>query len=242
MNKKISIFVFVLFSAAIFSQTTTSNEITSIGNAKLKVKPDVASLEITVQKRNEVEKNAIKELNEEVEKMQQLLLKLGFTSSHIKISGYKVSSEREYNNNNKKTFIATNSLLLQFIINNKLINSFYQELQNGNFTDLDIEFETELSDELEKESRKILVKQAIADAKNNADNIASALNLELGNVKQVSKGFNELSVASYKKLGKTDIKGGIAVGYGPKTSFDKFEVVEEELEETITVIYEIIRK
>ena len=61
-------------------------------------------------------------------------------------------------------------------------------------------------------------------------------------MKQVSKGFNELSVASYKKLGKADIKGEISIGYGPKTSFDKFEVIEEELEESITVIYEIIRK
>ncbi len=242
MIKKVSIFVFLLFSYVIFSQTPNSNEITSNGNAKLKVKPDVAILEITVQKQNEIEKIAIKELNEEVDRIQQLLLKLGFTSSSIKISGYKISSEREYNNNNKKNFFVTNSLIIEFNINNKLINLFYQELQNGNFTDLEVEFEAKLSDEFEKESRKTLVKQAIEDAKKNAENIANALDLKLGNVKQVSKGFNELSVASYKNLGKADIKGEISVGYGPKTSFDKFEVQEEELEENITIIYEILRK
>ena len=69
MIKKISVFVFILFSSAIFSQTNNSNEITSNGNAKLKVKPDVAIIQITVQKQNEIEKNAIKELNEEVEKI-----------------------------------------------------------------------------------------------------------------------------------------------------------------------------
>lgn len=242
MIKKISSFVFILISSFIYSQTNNSNEITSYGNAKLKVKPDIAIFEVMVQKQNEIEKIAIKELNEEVEKIHQLLLKLGFTSSNIKISAYKVSSEREYNNNNKKRFIVTNSLTIEFFINNKLINSFYQELQNGDFTDLEVDFEAEISDELEKESRKILVKQAIEDAKKNAENIASALDLKLGNVKQVSKGINELSVSSYKNLGKANIKGEVLVGYGPKTSFDKFEVKEEELEENITIIYEIIRK
>lgn len=240
--KKAIALVLTFFTCALYSQTTNSNEITSYGNAILKVKPDVAIIEITVEKENEIEKEAIKELNEEVEKVQQLLLKLGFTSSNIKISEYKISNERRFSNENKKTFIATNSLILQFSINNKLINSFYQELQNENFTDLSIEFEAELSDELEKDSRKTLVKEAIKDAKINAENIASALNLKLGNVKHVSKGFNELAVASYKNLGRKDIKGDVAVGYGPKTSFDKFEVQEEELEENITIIYEIIKK
>ena len=242
MIKKISIIVFVLFSSVISSQINNSNEITSYGNAKLKVKPDVAIIEITVQKENQIEKNAIKELNEEIEKIQQLLLKLGFNSSNIKISGYKVSNEKRYSDDDKKAFVATNSLKIQFIINNKLINTFYQELQNGNFTDLDVEFEAELSDELEKESRKNLITQAITDAKYNAENIANALDLKLGNVKQVSKGFNELSVASYKNIGKADMKAEMAVGYGPKTSFDKFEVQEEELEENITIIYEISKK
>lgn len=243
MVKQFIFSVTILFSSIVFSQPTNPNEITSEGNAKMKIKPDVALFDITVQKENEIEKNAIKDLNEEVEKLQQLLFKLGFTSSNIKISGYKVSNDSRYSNNNKKNFVASNSLKLQFNINNKVINDFYQELQNGNFTDLEIEFDSQLSDELEKESRKKLIKLAIADAKSNAENIANALNLNLGNVKHVSKGYNEVYAAYSKNLGSVDIKADKEMALpGPKSSFDKFEVEEKELEEKITIIYEIVKK
>lgn len=240
MNRKFMIFTFLVITLNLFAQNNTGNELTAEGNATTKVKPDLASFRISIEKRNTVEKTSIKELNEEIEKLQKLLLRIGFTDKNIKISEYKVSSYQD--NDEKKEYQTTNTLIVTFNLDNKLIDAFYQEIQNENLKDADIEFEAQVSEELEKITRLKLVRNAIIDAKNNAENIADALEVKLINIKQVSKyGMRNLEVASYKNL---DIKSAKVMAAPPyqKTSFDKFEVEEKELEESITIIYEIAKK
>ena len=235
------ILLFIFSSSLSFSQTNSGNEINAEGNSKVRIKPDLASLKITVEKQNLVQKNAIKDLNEEIEKIQKILLKIGFTEKNIKIAEYEISSNQ--NDNNQKEYTVTNSLIIRFVLDNKLMEDFYQGIQNENIKDSDIEFETYLSEELEKTTRKKLVQLAILDAKVNAENIAQALDVKINNVKQVSKyNSRDLVEASYKGVNlKADRVA--AVGYmNPKTSFDKFEVEEIELEETITIVYEIVKK
>lgn len=242
MKKHLTILAFVLLTLNSFSQNNSGNEITAEGIAKTKVKPDLASFRISVEKRNVVEKTSIKELNEEIEKLRKLLLRIGFTEKNIKISEYKVSSSE--NDNDKKEYTTLNTLVVEFNLNNQLIEAFYQEIQNENLKDADIEFETQVSEELEKATKQKLVKNAIADAKNNAENIASALEVKLLNVKQVSKyTMRNFDNASMMKVAEVKFdKPMIAAAAYQKTSFDKFEVEEKEFEETITIIYEITKK
>lgn len=241
MKKLFTLFIYLIFTTVSFSQTTNGNEITAEGSSRIKVKPDVANLRITIGKQNLVEKNAIKELNEEIEKLQKVLFRIGFTEKNIKIADYKISSIE--NANNKKEYAAMNILSIDFALDNKLVEAFYQEIQSENSKDLSVEFETQISKELEKTTRQQLVQIAIADAKSNAENIAKALDVKLNNVKQVSK-YNTRDVALWSA--KTDkvkfIKPMAAVAQFPKTAFDKFDVEEKELEETITIVYEIVKK
>ena len=242
MKKIIIAFIFSIFTISAFSQTNNGNELTAEGSSKTKLKPDLANFKITIEKENLVEKNAIKELNEEIEKLQKALFKIGFSEKNIKISDYKVSSNE--NNDNKKEYTATNTLSIDFVLDNKLIEAFYQEVQNDNIKDLDVEFETQISEELEKSTRQKLVKNAIIDAKNNAENIANALEVKLSNIKQVSKyNMQDLANRSVRTISEVKfVKPMVAREINPKTSFDKFEVEEKELEETITIIYEISKK
>lgn len=241
MKKIITIFVFSLFAIQTFSQTKTSNELVAEGIAKTKIKPDLANFKITVTKQNIIEKTAIKELNQEIEKLQKVLSKLGFTEKNIKISEYKISKD-DYEN--RKDFSATNTLSVDFVLDNKRIEGFYQEIQNENLQDVDIEFETQISESLEKTTRQKLVQNAILDAKNNAENIAIALNVKLNNVKQVSKyNLRDITYSSIEMDEVKFIKPRVASEMmNPKTSFDKFEVVEVELEERINIVYEIANK
>ena len=246
MKKHFTILAFVLFGLSSFSQNSThnDNEITAEGYAKTKVKPDLAILRITVEKRDLIEKNSIKKLNEEFDKFQNLFLKLGFSEKNIKISDYNVSNNE--NNDNKKEYTANNTLVVEFALDNKIIEAFYQELQDQNITDSDIEFETQVSEDLEKTTRQVLVKKAIIEAKNNAENIASALDVKLVDVKQVSKiNMRDFAVAAASYKSSDNIKFDrprLAAYENPKTSFDKLEVEEKELEETITIVYEIVKK
>jgi uncharacterized protein YggE len=238
MKKIITIFIFSICTISTFSQTNSGNEIMAEGSSRAKVKPDIANLRITIEKQNLVEKNAIVELNEEIEKLQKTLFKIGFTENHIRISDYKISSNQ--NNDNKKDYSATNTLSIDFALNNKVIEAFYQEIQNENLKDLDVEFEAKISEELERTIRQKLVQIAIADAKSYAENVANTLNVKIANVKQVSK-FSPRNFSASEKVSEMKFDKPMMLS-NPKTSFNKFEVEEKEVEETITIVYEIVKK
>lgn len=241
MKNIATILLFSIFTISAFSQTTSGNEISAEGSAKTKVKPDLANFRITVIKENLVEKTAIKELNEEIEKLQKILFSLGFSDKNIKIADYQISSSE--NSDNKKEYSATNSLSINFALDNKLIDAFYQQIQSENMKDLDVTFETQMSEELEKTTRQKLVQMAVLDAKSNAENIAKALDVKISNVKQVSKyNLRDLAVSAMKVDQVRFNKPLLAMAASAKTSFYKFEVEEKELEETITIVYEIVKK
>lgn len=242
MIKRITILLFLIATIFSYSQTSSGNEITSEGNSKIKAVPDLASLTITINKRNSVEKNAIKELNEEVAKLQKVFAKVGFTDKNIKISDYRISNNE--NDDDKKEYTSSNSLSVTFTLDNKVIEAFYQEVQNENLKDLDINFETHISEDLEKLTKKKLIQLAIEDAKNNAENIAKTLDVKINGVKQVTKyGFRNVDYASYKSDKKYSAPQVDSVAFVyPKTSFDKYQVEEMEMGETITIVYEIIKK
>lgn len=236
MNKKIVLFFLVFATFNSFSQTDNGNEIVAEGYASSKVKPDIAAITITINKENLIEKNALEELNLEIDNLQKTLIKLGFNNNQIKISDYLISSSKE---DNEKRYSATNKLVIELALNNKVIDAFYQEIQLNNHKDLDIEFETKLSAELEKSTTTKLVQLAIEDAKSNAINIAKTLNIKLGNIKRVSK-YNDrilgydLKVDQIKFIKPGNVKNDI-----PSSAFNNFDVEEKEYEERITIVYEI---
>ena len=143
---------------------------------------------------------------------------------------------------------ATTIISIELLIDGKLIEKMYQEIQNENLADFTINFEARISATLEKEQRMILVKNAIANAKENALNMANALEIKLLNVKLVSKyaidndlySIRTITELKHKNIGAKDVKG--EENENPNTLFDKFEVNEIELEETITIVYEIEKK
>lgn len=236
MNKKIALFFLLFVTFNSFSQIETGNEIVAEGYASSKVKPDIASITITIEKENSIEKDALKELNFEIDKLQKTLTKLGFNNNQIKISDYSISSSKE---DNEKRYSATNKLVIELALNNKVIDAFYQEIQLNNHKDLDVEFETKLSAELEKSTTTKLVQLAIQDAKLNADNIAKTLNIKLGNIKRVSK-YNDRILGYDLKVDQVKfVKAGIAKNDMPSSVFNNYDVEEKEYEERITIVYEI---
>ena len=230
-----------LFSS-VYSQTKNDYEIIAEGGAKLKLSPDLAIFTLTVDKSDTIEKNAIKFLNLEIDELVKSLYKIGFTNKTIKISDYDISSSQ--NDEGKKSYNASNVLKLEFGLDSKLINALYKEIQDAGLNDLDISFETKVSDSLEKTTRLKLIQEAIADAKINAQNIAKALDIKLIKVKKVLKykegTFGQPATISYIKFTPPKIVSDTQVSYN--SSFDKFEVEDVELEEKITIVYEISKQ
>jgi len=239
--KKIKYLILLFVVINTYSQTNNESQLIAEGISKIKVTPDLAVFRITATKENTIEKTAIKELNQEIQKLQNVLLKLGFTENNIKISEYNISKN---NYNNKNEITVKNTLIINFVLNNKLIEAFYQEIQNESLEDLDIEFNTRISESLELYTRQKLVKSAIEKAKNNAENMALALNVKLNNIKKVSKYNIQDDSSSALKVDEVKFKKPLIAKADEivNTSFDKFQVEEIDLEETITIVYEISHK
>lgn len=231
---------FALFNFSAFSQNKKLAEITAEGSSSLKVKPDIVTFTLTIDKTDTIEKNVIKILNEEVQSLSQSLEKIGFQNRSIKISDYRISSSFD-DDKKQKSYTATNVLKVEFKLDNKVIDALYNEIQTNNFKDLDLTYETGISDSLEKATRVLLVQLAIEDAKANAINISKNLGLSITKVKQVYKENARIQVManqiSFVKFTPPKIVGDTDISY--KTSFDKFQVEETELEEKITVVYEV---
>lgn len=236
MPRLLIILILTIVASNVNSQSPTSNELIAEGGAKLNVKPDIAIFTLTIEKSDGIENNAIKFLNLEIEELVKSLNKLGFTNRSIKVAGYGISSLTD--NENRKKYTASNILRVEFQLDNKLIDAFYNEIQDAAIEDLDVSFDTRVSDSVEKASRLRLVQLAIKDAIINANNISKALNIKIIRVKRVQKyveGFSDRAMVEMAKFTPPKIVGDEQ----NKTSFDKFQVEDNVLEEKITIVYEI---
>jgi uncharacterized protein YggE len=238
MLKHFAIISLTLLSLQAVSQSKNNNEIVAEGSSRIKVRPDLVTFTLTVEKIDTIEKNAILNLNMEIEKLVKSLNEIGISNKSIKISDYNISSSQ--NDNEKKKYTAINVLKIEFGIDTKLINNLYNKIQEADITDLNLSYETEVSDSLESATRFKLVRYSIEEAKANANNIANTLHVKLLRVKQVHKFMQEpidVDKVEMAKFTPPKIVNDNEVLI--KTSFDKFQVDDIELEERITVVYEI---
>lgn len=239
MRQTLLILTLTLITSISYSQKhEPASEIIAEGSAKMRVKPDVAVFTLTMEKADTSEKRVINKLNIAIDGLEKALNKIGFSNSVIKISDYDVSSAIN-DQSKRKTYTVTNTLKLEFQINNKLIDAIYGQIQQAGIQDLDIQFDSKLSDILEKASRLRLVQIAIEDAKENASTIASALDIKLGRIKQVQKSTTGILLHKMEITKFTAPKIVSDEENKVKTSFDKFEIEDVELEDQITIIYTI---
>jgi hypothetical protein len=121
-----------------------------------------------------------------------------------------------------------------------LLDNLFRQIQSSEFKDLEISFQTVLSDSLEIKTRDMLVQKALIDAKSKATVIANTLNLKLGNVRQVSKHASEpimINEAVVAKIAPPNIT--FAHEEQLATVFNKYRVEEIDLAESITIIFHI---
>jgi uncharacterized protein len=240
MYKITIVFLFILSASRTYAQTSNSNVIITEGTSKIKVKPDIASFVFSVEKNDLVEKNALRKLNIEVDKLITTLNKLGFSNSEIKVSEYDLSSSDENSDSKKgKLYTAKNSLALHFKFDSKAVDAIYGQIENTGLTDVDIAFDAILSDSLIKITQAQLIQLAIFDAKEKAQNIATGLNVKLGEVKNVTKDYGNRTDYTFMANSRGFFKGETELVY--RTSFYKLQPNEKELIERVTITFEIVK-
>lgn len=232
--------IFTLHASLCFGQTTLKT-IVAEGNAKTRVKPDIALISLSIEKNDTSEALVMQQLNQEVEQLANMLEKQGFTKKQIKIADYSISSSFD-SEKKKREYTAANSLTVEIHAQEQVINLILTTIEAEKLSDLDISFDYKLSDSLEKATRKLLVQQAIANAQANANNISQALKIELKRIRQVSKNGSPFLYAD-TKIEYTKFTPPVVVEKLMDTkigsAFQNFEVTEIDLSEEITIVYEI---
>lgn len=229
-----------LYTGNCYAQTS-SKTIIADGQAKVKIKPDVAILSLSVSKSDTIENAAMQKLNQEVQALSTILTKQGLDKSQIKIADYSIESN-SYRDDNKKEFTASNTLKVELHVQEPVINQLLSAIEAQQLNDLEIAFDFRLSDSLKKKTRLLLVQQAITDAKANAVNIARALNVELKRIKQVAKKGdailpydNKIEFIRYTPPVVVEKLEDMRIN----SAFQQFEIEELDLTEEITIVYEI---
>jgi uncharacterized protein len=241
ITRFIGVLVLTSTQLLVLGQTRMANQIISEGAAKLKVKPDLGFLTLKIDKMDTSESKSMQNLNKEIQTLINSLNSIGFSNKSIKISDYGIANNEI--DHQKTKYIASCTLAIEFKLDDHLLNSIFNKMQAAEFRDLDISFETELSDSLEKETRTRLYRVAIEDAKFKAKIFSNALDLTLGRVTQVSKyGSPAYDVDKAEAVAFTPPK--VIRDYDDvslnKAPFDKLQVSSVELEENITLVFEIL--
>lgn len=225
-------FSLLLFGTLGVVNAQSKSEITAVGAATKKVKPDIVTLTVNVSKDADSEKEVLKQLNDEVGRLENFFNKVGISKTNVKISNYDV---RKSYDDGKKKYEASTGLEIAFKLDGKVLDAFYGELQAGNYKDVFADYETSLSADLEKRTHDELVVLAIADARAKAETIAKALGVKIIGVSHASKYGREEKVlvdeVKFKPL-------AVAAAAAPSV-FSAYEVKEIEEQEEITIIFEI---
>lgn len=228
---------FLLFSNICFGQTAQKT-ITVQGIAKARVRPDVATITFQFEKTDTSQAKAMAKANNLADALTQLLLHAGLSSKQIKISEYSVNGS--YNLDRKrKEYTVSNTLVARLGFEEKNLNQFLKSVETERINDLNISFDYSLSDSLERVTRTKLTQEAIARAKEAAENISQTLKVPVKSIIQVSKnGLQPIPPQlETAKFTPPVIKRDQDIKY--ESVFGTYEVEEKELEEEITLVYEI---
>ncbi len=187
--------------AAVPGQQPNVRTISVSGYGEVHIVPDIAYINIGVQTRSETVKDAISINNAQARAIADALAKLGVEAKDIQTSSFNVYPMQEYGPNGevlRTVYVVDNIVYVTVRDLQKLGEILDQVVQNGANTINGISFDVLNKEEAQSKARDL----AIADARKQAEEIAAAAGVKLGNITNISVYGNYNPVPTY------DGKGG----------------------------------
>ena len=225
----------------IIQSQLNGNSLTVKGYAELKIKPDIAKLNITITKKDTSSEKSLMLLNIEFKKVKDLFSLLQVDTTNIRISDFGLESEFD-DEVQRKFYNSKSSLTLKFPYDPKVISNMIKGFQEKKITDIDFNFEYELSDNLEQVIADSLAILSIRNAKLTANKTCNELGLKIMDIRNVSKSSYEIMQSEFAPPLKPQVKFTPPVIKRSEEIFNSFEVEEITRSEEIMITYEIERK
>lgn len=176
-----------------YVQAQTPATINVMGKSKKMVMPDLAVFNINMSATDKDESVAVKNMNDLANETLGRLKKEGFTEQQIKLTGYAVNINYDYSQGKpqKTSYTAWQSVTVKFALDKDRVLKLMNLLTAGQSSGLQVNFYTDVSDDLRNKTSNDLVKQAIQDAKTKADMMAQAAGYRVKNVLDISYGVSQ---------------------------------------------------
>ena len=219
----------------VFGQTDEQTTLEIKGHGRLKVLPDIGTINITVKTLQDNISKAISDLNDKTDKIQKQLEKIGFKKGSIKTNNFKVQENRIYDKGKSydSGYVGTQNILIEFENNKEaigiILNSFLQSPTNFKFN-----FSFGLSDKNKEEVGEQLMKLALTDAFKKAKLISETSNKQLDKMIEIKYGtFNATNFnygAQYRSQNFEDVNSIMDLGFDVKElAFDDYVIVKWKL-------------
>jgi len=186
--KKLFLLIGVICCFTGFAQDSATLNI--LGQAKKRVMPDKAVINIILSSSNKDESESLVGLNEISSQVLKKLKSLGFVKEQIKMNGLSVSSHNISLDKKKKElrYTSTQDLSVKFPLDRVRILKIYGSLFEDKLEGVELSFSTEFSDSLKAITQNELIVSAISDAQSKAELIATATKNKIKSIKAI--GFN----------------------------------------------------
>ncbi len=193
MKKAVLIFVLFCSSLSIALAQTPQNtrEIKVKGSSEFSVKPDQAIIQIHLEEKAMKVAEATKKLNQKASEIEKMIKKEDFKDYKFTANNYYVNINRIYRKGTSKDsgYVAAQYLKLEL---KDLGNDLPKAVELLNISDeLTFNVSFSISKEMGKSYEEQLLKMALEDAQQKADQIAKVMNLDDLMVKSVNYGIGE---------------------------------------------------
>ena len=228
----------IVTSFAGFAQTAEKSTINIVGDAELKVLPDVVVFSVTVFAVHNVLNESVKKLNEETTSLTALLEKMGFTKEQMRIAGFSVQQEWEYENSKSvmKGYRATQHINLRFSADKDKLARLMEAFTAEGRRQFSTFYTPQLSEKVQRETEQKLIVLAMNRARENAEVIARQAGQRIVRVGEINYHID-------RKIVETEhmnVKADYMVPDESKESiltFQQIDLQEITLTERITITF-----
>lgn len=246
--RKISFVIFALFAVLGFSSLQAQQQPAAVpaqqavlkirGSGELRIAPDLAVVNMTVKATDMNFNQAVKALNEKVDRLQRKLQSAGFKREEIKTSQLNVQENGHWRNGEytDSGYVAMQHIELKFKRDQQRIGRLMEAFASEQGAEALFHFGFALSDEVRQQASEELIRKAIMDARSKATVIAKTSGVKLGKIRSISYGqpdfqpvpvYNEM--AMNMRMDSAEAKQGVA----------NMEVREIEMRDDIIVFWDI---